>query len=218
MFRLLPKAFTIAAKAALIMTGAGFGLFRGLRLLDGLEDRTAELRSMEERLEGMQAQIAALHGRDDQLQAGLDRSVTADDLSAALDEAFERVQSGIDARFEDQFRSVEALRAMVSQTDELLERLLDRLESMTDDTELAACLTGKKKGRTGFCQSGPGFFLRSARIRTSAAPSAGVLQVGSVAEFFPQKTSVEAARYSRPDLSLWRSRGIPTTRLQASDS
>jgi hypothetical protein len=133
---LLPKTFITTAKAALIMAGAGFGLLRGLRLLDGLADNSAKVRALEERLDGIQVQIAALHRKDEQLQAGLDRTITEDHLSQALDKALERVQSGIEERFADQARSVEALRAMVSQTDELLERLLDRLESMRNDAEL----------------------------------------------------------------------------------
>ena len=140
MFRLLPKCFTSTAKAVLILTGAGFGLLRGLRLLEGLTDNSAAVRAIEERLDGMQAQIQALQSTDERLQAGLESivatSVTGDDLAAALDNSFARVQREVDARFEDQVRSVEALRAMVGQTDELLERLLDRLDSMRSETEL----------------------------------------------------------------------------------
>jgi type II secretory pathway component PulF len=133
---LLSKSFTATAKAVLILAGAGFGLIRGLRLLDGLKDNSEAVRAIEERLDGMQAQIQALQSSDERLQAGLESAVTADDLSAALDKSFARVQREVDARFEDQARSVEALRAMVGQTDELLERLLDRLESMRSEAEL----------------------------------------------------------------------------------
>jgi hypothetical protein len=117
---LLSKSFTATAKAVLI----------------GLKDNSEAVRAIEERLDGMQAQIQALQSSDERLQAGLESAVTADDLSAALDKSFARVQREVDARFEDQARSVEALRAMVGQTDELLERLLDRLESMRSEAEL----------------------------------------------------------------------------------
>ena len=118
------------------MVGAGFGLVRGLRLLDGLADHSPEIQALGERLDGMETQITALHARDDQLQVRMDRAATKDELSAALDKALEDVQNQVDARFDDQMRSVEALRTMVVQTDELLERVLDRLESMRSDTEL----------------------------------------------------------------------------------
>ncbi len=134
--RLLPKSFTATAKAALILAGAGFGLIRGLRLLEGLTDRAAEVRAIEERLEAMQSQILALQSSGEIQGTRLENAVSADDLSAALDKAFVRVQSEIDARLEDQARSVEALRAMVRQTDELLERLLDRLEAMRSEADL----------------------------------------------------------------------------------
>lgn len=133
MSRLLRNAFVTTAKAALIVAGAGFGLVRGFRLLDGLADNAAAVRTLEARLNGMESEIQAIRQREELLKARLDRAITADDLSAALDKAFERTQRGIEARFEDQARSVEALRAMVGQTDELLERLLDRLDSMKDD-------------------------------------------------------------------------------------
>jgi Mg2+ and Co2+ transporter CorA len=136
MTRLVSKSFTTTAKAVLILAGAGFGLIRGLRLLDGLKDNSEAVRAIEERLDGMQAQIQALQSSDERLLAGLESAVTADDLAAALDKSFARVQREVDARFEDQARSVEALRAMVGQTDELLERLLDRLESMRSEAEL----------------------------------------------------------------------------------
>jgi len=133
---LLPKSFTATAKAVLILAGAGFGLLRGLRLLDGLADNSEAMRALKARIDGMELQIQALRSADEKLGGRLESAVTADDLSAALDQVFGRVQSQIDARFEDQVRSVEALRAMVGQTDELLERLLDRLESMKNDAEL----------------------------------------------------------------------------------
>ena len=127
---------TNVAKAALIVAGAGFGLMRGLRLLDGLADHSAALQALEERIDGIQSQITMLHSRDEKLQASVDRAVTKEDLSAALDKALARVEAGVNARFGDQERSVDALRAMVGQTDEMLERLLDRLESARTETEL----------------------------------------------------------------------------------
>jgi len=130
------KFFTTVAKAALILAGAGFGLVRGLRLLEGLSDHSAELEALEERLDGIQLQIAALHARDEQFQARLDSTATRDEFTAALDKGLERVQSGVEARFEEEARSVEALRAMVSQTDELLERVLDRLEALRNEAEM----------------------------------------------------------------------------------
>jgi len=136
MARLLRKTLTASAKVALIAAGAGFGLVRGLRLRAGIADRSAAIQVLEERIDDLQLQIRGLRARDEQLQTGLERAIRPEDLSAALDKALGRVQRGIDVRFEDQVRSVEALRAMVGHTDELLERLLDRLESMRSDAEL----------------------------------------------------------------------------------
>jgi hypothetical protein len=69
------------------------------------------------------------------LQSDVHRTVTKDELSQTLDEVFGRIERGVDVRFEHQTRSVEALRMMIGQTDELLQRVLDGLESMKADAD-----------------------------------------------------------------------------------
>jgi predicted nuclease with TOPRIM domain len=129
------KFLTTAAKAAFIIAGVGFGVLRGLRLLDGLTDPTPELSAIRERLEGIQLEITALQARDSQLQSKTEQAVTRDELSSALEKASVAIYSAVETRFEEQTRSVEALRAMVTETDELLERVLDRLEAMRNEAE-----------------------------------------------------------------------------------
>jgi len=63
--------------------------------------------------------------------------VMRDELSEALDRAFGQLKSGVDARFEQEARSVQALHAMIGQTDDLLRRVLDRIESVGREPEAA---------------------------------------------------------------------------------
>lgn len=80
---------------------------------------------------------ARLGERADQLETRLEGFVARDDLAKILEQALNKLERGVDARFAHQTRSVEALRAMVGQTDELLQKVLDGLESIRNDRDMA---------------------------------------------------------------------------------
>jgi 2-methylisocitrate lyase-like PEP mutase family enzyme len=92
------------------------------------------LASLQERVELIDAAVTRLTERSVQLQSRLDEMVTRDELSQTLDRIFAPLEQRIEARFEHQIRSVEALRTMVGQTDELLQRVLDGLESVETES------------------------------------------------------------------------------------
>jgi hypothetical protein len=123
-------------KAALIVIGVGFGLIRSLRAIGNITQNAAGLETLEARVDTIHLAVARLADQTEQLQSKLDQTVTRDELTQTLDGVVGRLEQGVDARFEHQTRSVEALRIMVGQTDELLQRVLDGLESMK--TENAA--------------------------------------------------------------------------------
>ena len=120
----------------LIVVGAGFGLIRSLRVLGNITSNAAGLETLEARVDTINVAVARLAGQTEQLQSKLDRMVTKDELTQTLDEAFGRIERGMDARFEHQTRSVGALRMMIGQTDELLQRVLDGLESMKAEGDI----------------------------------------------------------------------------------
>ena len=122
----------------LIVVGAGFGLIRSLRVLGNITSNAAGLETLEARVDTINVAVARLAGQTEQLQSKLDRMVTKDELTHTLDEVFGRIERGVDARFEHQTRSVEALRMMIGQTDELLQRVLDGLESMKTEGDTAS--------------------------------------------------------------------------------
>ena len=123
-------------KTALIIVGAGFGLLRGLRVLGNIARTGADPGLIEARVDTINMAVARLADQTEQLQSKLDRMVTKDELSQTLEVVFGRMERGVDVRFEHQARSVEALRTMVGQTDELLQRVLDGLESMKTEADL----------------------------------------------------------------------------------
>ena len=125
----MSKALTTLRKAALIAAGAGFGLVRGLRVLD-TGANAADLESARARIDALDLALARLGKRIEETKARMDRAVTQDDLAQTVDRVYGKLETDIDARFERQNRSVEALRLMVGQTDQLLQKVLDGLESM----------------------------------------------------------------------------------------
>ncbi|HEX4136297.1 MAG TPA: hypothetical protein VHY84_16905 [Bryobacteraceae bacterium] len=118
----------------MVVAGAGYGLLRSLRLLGNGPRDNPGLASLQERVELIDAAVTRLTERSVQLQSRLDEMVTRDELSQTLDRIFAPLEQRIEARFEHQIRSVEALRTMVGQTDELLQRVLDGLESVETES------------------------------------------------------------------------------------
>jgi len=98
-------------------------------VLGSVTQNTAGLEILEARVDTIHLAVARLADQTEQLLLKLDQRVTRDELSETLDRALGGLERGVDARFEHQSRSVEALRTMVGQTDELLQRVLDGLES-----------------------------------------------------------------------------------------
>jgi len=135
------------AKSGLILAGSVFGLIRSLRILDHLAQNTRGVTANVEAIEALQARVETIHlavatlgAQSGQLQAQIDRMATTMVTKAELDGTLERVFATLDRsveeRFDRQSRSVEALRVMVGQTDELLQRVLDGLEDMTSADEV----------------------------------------------------------------------------------
>jgi hypothetical protein len=132
---LLSKTLRTAGKTVLVVVGTGFELLRSLRALGNITRNSAGLEMIEARVDTINVAVARLADQTEQLQSRLDRMVTKDELSHTLDVVFGRMERGVDARFAHQARSVDALRMMIGQTDELLQRVLDGLESMKNDAD-----------------------------------------------------------------------------------
>jgi hypothetical protein len=134
-WRLLSRNLKTAGRAGLIVIGAAYGLLRSLRLLGDINRNAVGLGTLQARVDDVNLAVARLANQTEQLQSKVEHSVTRDDLALTLDRVFGPLERGIDARFEYQTRSVEALRMMVGHTDELLQRVLDGLESMKAESD-----------------------------------------------------------------------------------
>jgi hypothetical protein len=130
--RLLSKGLTTFGKSVLIAAGAGFGLVRGLRGLSSATER-ADLSVVNARIDALSLAVARLGNQTEQLWAQQEAYLTRSELAETLDRVFGRLTTDVDERFERQIRSVEALRLMVSQTDELLQKVLDGLDAINND-------------------------------------------------------------------------------------
>jgi hypothetical protein len=146
------KTLSTLAKSGLILAGGIFGLLRSLRILENLVRNTNAVTANAAGMETLRAHVDTVHlavarlgtetgqlqTRIDQMAVEMDtRMVSRDELEQALERAFGKLERGVESRFEHQSRSVEALRVMVGQTDELLQKVLDGLEAVkAQDEEL----------------------------------------------------------------------------------
>jgi hypothetical protein len=121
-----------AGRSALIFAGVGFGVLRGLRALGSINRKAARLGTIQSRIDTIQVAVVRLTEQNDQLQVKLGQRVTRDELTETIDRAFRQLEEQADTRYEKQNRAAEALRIMVGQTDELLQRVLDGLELIKD--------------------------------------------------------------------------------------
>jgi len=117
----------------MIAAGAGIGLVRGLLGFNSAAD-TADLSAVKARIDTLSLAVARLGEQAEQLSARQKDCVTRAELAETLDRVFRKLTSDVDDRFERQTRSAEALHFMVGQTDELLQKVLDGLEAIRNDS------------------------------------------------------------------------------------
>ena len=85
----------------------------------------AHLRSHDQRLNRLEA-------RSDAHEARLKDMPSTAQLASAMDEILATAMSGLQGRLTAQAQSIETLQTTVSQTDELLERVLESLDTLRD--------------------------------------------------------------------------------------
>jgi uncharacterized coiled-coil protein SlyX len=76
--------------------------------------------------------IARLEARSDAQEAKLTELPTTVQIVSAMDELLVKAMSGLEGRLTAQAQSIETLERTVSQTDELLERVLESLDTLRD--------------------------------------------------------------------------------------
>jgi hypothetical protein len=95
-----------------------------IQQLDRIEERLTRLEN------AVEAQIASLeHASSRNPALTAEHFVTRGELSAAMEQFASTLDTDIQRRFDIQNRSVQSLRTMVARTDELLEKVLETIES-----------------------------------------------------------------------------------------
>jgi hypothetical protein len=87
----------------------------------------------EERLIRMEKRIEVLIAPLERLtswSASIDNFVTKAELNSAMEQLSRRMEEEMDRRFQVQDRSVQSLRTMMARTDELLEQVIENIESL----------------------------------------------------------------------------------------
>ncbi len=96
----------------------------------GLERSARELRAD---VRAQQHRLTRVEARLDAHEAKLKEIPSGGQLIAAMDEILAKAMSGLDARLTAQARSIESLQTTVSETDELLERMLESLDALREE-------------------------------------------------------------------------------------
>jgi hypothetical protein len=131
-------------KTALIVAGISYGLFRGLRAVGGPEKQAlllnrVEIDGLATRLDEVERAVSRLsvNARHSQAPPVTTSFVTREELAEAIDRARARIGGDLDRKFQAQSRAVNSLRAMVSETDVLLQRVLEGIENAESEAQLA---------------------------------------------------------------------------------
>lgn len=140
-----------SSEAFIILAGAAAGFLRGLiyRPYDRPYDRPAARSAavdaqLESRLRALETQIAELivcagsspdgtpvpASPTDIAAAAV--TVSREEVDEAVNQALKRFEDRLEQRFSFQERAAETLRAMIAETDRMLERVLEGLNSMAD--------------------------------------------------------------------------------------
>jgi 23S rRNA G2069 N7-methylase RlmK/C1962 C5-methylase RlmI len=140
-----------SGKSVLLMAGAGFGLMKSLRILAnigaGIGQNAAKMERFEARVDILDVAVSRLAHQQKELQATVDQRVTREELNERWDRCLRELDRGVEERFNGQAKSIEALRLMVSQTDELLQKVLDRLETQASVTEIGTGVWRQRDSR-----------------------------------------------------------------------
>ena len=139
------KVVSLAPRIAVFLAGIGAGVFALARKPGAKADPDAlrELRKAAADLEArVNAQESATASRFTQIESRLDEHAaklaevpSTAQIVAAMEQLLVKTMGSLDNRLTTQAESIEVLRTTVSQTDSVLERILESLDSLQVDVE-----------------------------------------------------------------------------------
>lgn len=122
----------------LVSVGFAYGVLRGVQIVGRLADNSSAQKATDARVATLEMAVAGLGEQTRDIQARVASGVTKSEFAAGIEDAFNRIRFESEVRFEQSARSIEALREMVGQTDELLQKVLDGLEELQNTRETVA--------------------------------------------------------------------------------
>jgi len=145
----MSRSIDLLPRVAIFIAGIAAGVLTGVRRERGGMDPAA-LKGLKDSLKGLEnrlvSQDAASANRFTQIEARLDEHAgkladipSTSQIVAAMEQLLAKTMSSLDDRLSMQAHSIEVLKTTVSQTDSLLERVLESLDSLqtyTDPAEL----------------------------------------------------------------------------------
>jgi hypothetical protein len=143
----MPNAITLIPRVAIFLAGVAAGALTAPRrpAAGGMnEEFKKALADVEGRLKAQEVaadnRLAQIEARLDEHASKLAEVPTTAQIVSAMEQLLAKTMASLDERLTTQAHSIEVLKNTVSQTDSLLERVLeslDSLQSYTDPAELA---------------------------------------------------------------------------------
>ncbi len=148
---LMSRPLDIIPRVAIFLAGVAAGALTNSRRQEGASADPAVTQDLKNSLSNLEERIAAQEtasaARLTQIEARLDEHATkladvpsTSQIVAAMEQLLSKTMSSLDDRLTTQAHSIDVLKTTVSQTDSLLERVLESLDSLqtyTDPSELA---------------------------------------------------------------------------------
>jgi uncharacterized coiled-coil protein SlyX len=136
----MSRALNYVPRVAIFLAGVAAGAISNTRR-NRSEDNSVAGQELKKALAGLETRIAAqVETRLDEHAAKLAEIPSTAQIVAAMEQLLSKTMASLDDRLTTQAHSIDVLKTTVSQTDSLLERVLeslDSLQSYTDPTELA---------------------------------------------------------------------------------
>lgn len=136
----MPRVINFVPRVAIFLAGVAAGVLtaprreRGAAEPEGLLDLRHSVAELESRLAAQQAastaRFGAIEARLEEHTAKLADMPSTSQIVAAMEQLLSKTMVSLDERLTAQAHSIEVLKTTVSQTDSLLERVLESLDSL----------------------------------------------------------------------------------------
>lgn len=154
----MPRAWEFVHRVTFFLAGAIVGARLCARTIEagsrrakayGDESTLRELRRLVESLEARLArqdslstdQLRQIEARLEELAARIGETPSTTEIVTVVEKLLSRTMTNLDARFTAQAHSIEILKSTVSQTDSLLERVLESIDSLELEGEPAVVIS-----------------------------------------------------------------------------